>query len=38
MVAVTWLLTLAVIYFGFDTRISAGVAGEAAELLLAGYR
>jgi multicomponent Na+:H+ antiporter subunit D len=38
MVAITWVLTLAVIYFGFDTRISAGVAGEAAQLLLAGYR
>jgi len=38
MVAITWVLTLAVIYFGFDTRITAGVAGDAAELLLAGYR
>ncbi|HUF87353.1 MAG TPA: monovalent cation/H+ antiporter subunit D family protein [Thermohalobaculum sp.] len=38
MLAVTWILTLAVIWFGFDTRISAGVAGEAAQLLLAGYR
>ena len=38
MLAVTWILAAAVIYFGFDTRISAGVAGDAAELLLAGYR
>lgn len=38
MVAVTWVLTLAVIYFGFDTRINAGIAGQAAHLLLAGYR
>ncbi|HSF94143.1 MAG TPA: monovalent cation/H+ antiporter subunit D family protein [Thermohalobaculum sp.] len=38
MVAITWVLAAATIYFGFDTRISAGVAGQAAELLLAGYR
>jgi multicomponent Na+:H+ antiporter subunit D len=38
MLAVTWLLAAATIYFGFDTRISAGIAGQAAELLLAGYR
>jgi multicomponent Na+:H+ antiporter subunit D len=38
MLAVTWVLALATIYFGFDTRISAGIAGQAAELLLAGYR
>jgi len=38
MVAVTVALALATIYFGLDTRITAGVAGRAAELLLAGYR
>ncbi|MDH3668558.1 MAG: monovalent cation/H+ antiporter subunit D family protein [Paracoccaceae bacterium] len=38
MVVVTWVLALAVVYFGFDTDISAGVAGDAASLLLAGYR
>jgi multicomponent Na+:H+ antiporter subunit D len=38
MIAITWVLTLAVIYFGFDTRVNAGVAAEAAQLLLAGYR
>jgi multicomponent Na+:H+ antiporter subunit D len=38
MLVVTWILALATIYFGFDTRISAGIAGQAAELLLAGYR
>ncbi len=38
MLAITWMLTLAVIWFGFDTRVNAGVAAEAAQLLLAGYR
>jgi len=38
MLAITWVLAAATIYFGFDTEISAGVAGQAAELLLAGYR
>jgi len=38
MLAVTWVLAAATIYFGFDTRITAGVASQAAELLLAGYR
>ena len=38
MLAVTWLLALATVYFGFDTDISAGVAGDAASILLAGYR
>jgi multicomponent Na+:H+ antiporter subunit D len=38
MLVVTWLLAAATVYFGLDTRISAGVAGQAAELFLAGYR
>jgi multicomponent Na+:H+ antiporter subunit D len=38
MLAVTWVLALATVYFGLDTRITAGVAAQAAELLLAGYR
>jgi len=38
MLAVTWALALATVYFGFDTSISAGVAGDAASILLAGYR
>jgi len=38
MLAITWLLAAATIYFGFDTRLSAGVAGQAAQLLLTGYR
>jgi len=38
MLAVTWVLAAATIYFGLDTRITAGVAAQAAELLLAGYR
>ena len=38
MLIVTWALALATVYFGFDTNISAGVAGDAASILLAGYR
>jgi hypothetical protein len=38
MLAVTWVLALATVYFGLDTRITAGIAAQAAELLLAGYR
>ncbi|MHA1529009.1 MAG: monovalent cation/H+ antiporter subunit D family protein [Alphaproteobacteria bacterium] len=38
MLAVTWVLAAATVYFGLDTKITAGVAAEAAELLLAGYR
>ena len=37
MLVVTWLLAVGVIYFGIDTDISAGVAAEAARVLLAGY-
>ncbi len=37
MAAVTWLLAGAVIWFGFVTDITAGVAGQAAQALLAGY-
>jgi multicomponent Na+:H+ antiporter subunit D len=38
MLVVTWVLAAAAIYFGFNTEITAGVAAQAAELLLAGYR
>jgi multicomponent Na+:H+ antiporter subunit D len=38
MLAVTWVLAVATVYFGLNTEITAGVAAEAAELLLAGYR
>ena len=38
MLAITWVLALATVYFGFETSVSAGVAGQAAEILLAGYR
>jgi len=37
MVAVTWALAVAVVYFGLQTDISAGVSAEAARLLLQGY-
>jgi multicomponent Na+:H+ antiporter subunit D len=37
MIVVTWVLAAATIYFGFATDISAGVAAEAAKVLLAGY-
>ncbi|MEM7177449.1 MAG: monovalent cation/H+ antiporter subunit D family protein [Pseudomonadota bacterium] len=37
MQAMTWLLVLAVIYFGFNTDLSAGVPARAAELLLQGW-
>ncbi len=37
MLAMTWLLALATIYFGVQTDISAGVANEAAQVLLIGY-
>ena len=32
----TWALVLANIYFGFDTELTVGVAGQAAQLLLTG--
>ena len=38
MLAVTWVLAAATVYFGLNTEITAGVAAQAAELLLAGYR
>ncbi len=37
MVAVTWVLAAATIYFGIWTDLSAGVAGDAARELLAGW-
>ncbi len=33
-----WVLTAAIIYLGFDTDLTAGVAARAAEVLLAGMR
>ena len=38
MVAVTWLLTAATIYFGIDTAFTAGLAERAADALLAGIQ
>ena len=38
MAAITWVLAIATIYFGFFTEITAGVAGQAAQVLLAGYQ
>jgi multicomponent Na+:H+ antiporter subunit D len=38
MLAITWVLAAATVYFGFDTRITADLAASAAELLLAGYQ
>ncbi|MEM8698574.1 MAG: monovalent cation/H+ antiporter subunit D family protein [Pseudomonadota bacterium] len=37
MVAVTWVFVLAILYFGLQTEISAGVPALAAEALLAGW-
>lgn len=37
MVAITWVLALAVIWFGIDTELNADIAGSAARALLAGY-
>ena len=37
MLAVTWVLAAAVVYFGVQTDISAGVAAEAARDLLTGF-
>jgi multicomponent Na+:H+ antiporter subunit D len=37
MLAVTWVLAAAVVYFGVQTDISAGVAGQAARDLLTGF-
>jgi len=38
MLAVTWALALATVYFGFNTDVSVGVAMDAASILLAGYK
>ncbi len=38
MVLITWALAAAVIWFGIDTELNAGIAGEAARSLLAGWR
>ena len=37
MVAITWVLALATIWFGIDTELNADIAGAAARALLAGY-
>lgn len=36
MIAVTWVLTAATVYFGLDADLTAGIAQQAAENLLAG--
>jgi len=38
MLAVTWVLTAAIVYLGFDTELTAGIAARAAEILLAGMK
>ncbi|MEM7669839.1 MAG: monovalent cation/H+ antiporter subunit D family protein, partial [Pseudomonadota bacterium] len=37
MITVTWLLAGAVLYFGLQTEISAGIPARAAEVLLPGW-
>lgn len=37
MLAVTWILAAAVVYFGVQTELSAGVAAQAAHELLMGF-
>lgn len=37
MAVVIWVLAAAVVWFGFDTDFNAGVAGDAARALLAGW-
>ena len=38
MIGVTWALALATVYFGIDTELTARVAGQAADVLLAGLK
>lgn len=38
MIAVTWVLTAATVYFGLDADLTAGLAFEAAESLIEGVR
>jgi multicomponent Na+:H+ antiporter subunit D len=38
MLAATWVLTAAIVYLGFDTQLTAGIAARAAEVLLAGMK
>ena len=38
MLAFTWVLTAAIVYLGFDTDLTAGIAARAAEILLAGIK
>jgi hypothetical protein len=38
MLAATWVLTAAIVYLGFDTDLTAGIAARAAEILLAGMK
>ncbi|MEM6933780.1 MAG: monovalent cation/H+ antiporter subunit D family protein [Pseudomonadota bacterium] len=37
MLLVTWVMALAVLYFGLQTEISAGIPARAAEILLLGW-
>ena len=37
MIAVTWVLTAATVYFGLDADLTAGIASQAANTLLGGY-
>jgi multicomponent Na+:H+ antiporter subunit D len=38
MLAFTWVLAAAIVYLGFDTDLTAGIAARAAEILLAGIK
>ena len=38
MLAATWMLTAAIVYLGFNTELTAGIAARAAEVLLAGMK
>jgi multicomponent Na+:H+ antiporter subunit D len=38
MLVPIWILTVATVFFGLDTEMTAGIAGKAAEALLAGLR
>ena len=37
MLAITWVLAAAIVYFGVQTDISAGVPADAARELLTGF-
>ncbi len=38
MLVFTWILTAAIVVLGFDTELTAGIAGRAAEVLLTGMK